>query len=189
MTKEQLLGIEGFKEKMAEKIHSGIQNKIQGASIVTLAAVSNTMGRGFSEKKIQLIYDAHPDVFTNKSVQNVDVLSKIKGIERKTAQLFVDNIPNFMSFLEECKMTNKLHNHVEKVEVKSHPLNGKTIVMTGFRDKDLEQRLKGIGVKVGSSVSKNTHVLLVKTLENTSSKIEEAKKLGIEIVEVDKFEF
>ena len=189
MTKEQLLGIEGFKEKMAEKIHSGIQNKIQGASIVTLAAVSNTMGRGFSEKKIQLIYDAHPDVFTNKSVQNVDVLSKIKGIERKTAQLFVDNIPNFMSFLEECKMTNKLHNHVEKVEVKSHPLNGKTIVMTGFRDKDLEQRLKGIGVKVGSSVSKNTHLLLVKTLENTSSKIEEAKKLGIEIVEVDKFEF
>ena len=47
-------------------------------------------------------------------------------------------------------MTNKLHNHVEKVEVKSHPLNGKTIVMTGFRDKDLEQRLKEIGVKVGS---------------------------------------
>jgi len=189
MTKEQLLGIEGFKEKMAEKIHNGIQDKLQSVSLVTLAAVSNTMGRGFSEKKIRMIHDAHPDVFTNKSVQDVGTLSKVKGIEQKTAQLFVDNIPNFLAFLDECKLTHKLQSKHEKVEIREHVLNGKTIVMTGFRDKDLEEKLKLIGVKLGSNVSKNTHLVLVKSLDNSSSKVEEAKKLGIEIMEADKFEF
>ena len=189
MTKEQLFGIEGFKEKMVEKIHNGIQEKLQSVSIVTLAAVSNTMGRGFSDKKIKLIYDQHPDVFTNKSVQDVGTLSKVKGIEQKTAQLFVDNIPNFLAFLDECKLTDKLQSKQDKVEIQEHVLNGKTIVMTGFRDKGLEEKFKLIGVKLGSNVSKNTHLVLVKSLDNSSSKVEEAKKLGIEIMEADKFEF
>tara|TARA_R110002153_G_scaffold233092_2_gene386443 strand:- start:1273 stop:3366 length:2094 start_codon:yes stop_codon:yes gene_type:complete len=188
MTKEQFLGIEGFKAKMTEKIYSGILDKLQSVSIVTLAAVSNTMGRGFSEKKIRMIYDAHHDVFTNKSVQDAAILSKIKGVEQKTAQLFVDNIPHFLKFLEECKLTHKLHVKHEKVKIREHILNDKTIVITGLRDKELEERLKEIGVKIGSNISKNTHLLLVKNLDVKSSKVEEAKKLGIEIMEVDKFQ-
>ena len=189
ITKEQLLGVEGFKEKMADKLHEGIQTKVKDASIVTLAAMSNTMGRGFSEKKIQLICDVYPNIFKDKSVQNVNALLEIKGIEQKTAQLFIDNIPNFLEFLRECGLESKLDERVAATKVtKSHPLSGKTIVMTGFRDKELEKRLKEIGVKVGSSVSKNTDILLVKSLENGSGKVDEAKKLGIKIVEVDKFE-
>ena len=187
ITKEQLLGVEGFKDKTAEKLHSGIQVAIENASLVTLAAVSNTMGRGFSEKKIQVILDAYPQIFKDSSVQNVGTLSKIKGIEQKTAQVFVENIPKFIEFLRECNLLDKLEQRA--VKIKTHPLSGKTIVMTGFRDKDLEKKFKEIGVKLGSSVSKNTDILLVKSMEHSSSKIDEAKKLGIEIIEVDKMEF
>ena len=101
--------------------------------------------------------------------------------------MFVENIPKFIEFLRECDLLDKLEQRA--VKIKTHPLSGKTIVMTGFRNKDLEKKFKEIGVKLGSSVSKNTDILLVKSMEHSSSKIDEAKILGIEIVEVDKMDF
>ena len=54
--------------------------------------------------------------------------------------------------------------------------------MTGFRDAELQNRLKEVGAKVGSSVSKNTFILLVKNLEEDTGKAAEARKLGIQIM-------
>lgn len=187
ISKSQLLNIEGFKEKMAHKIYTGIQEKISSSSIVLLAAVSGSFGRGFSEKKIQLVYDAYPDIFVNKSIQHVDELLKIKGIEKKTAQAFIDHIENFIQFLKECDLFHKLQEKVLKVEVKKHMYNDKNIVMSGFRNKDLEEQLKNVGASIGSSVNKNTYLLIVKSMQDNSSKIKDAKKYGVTIVEVDKF--
>ena len=67
------------------------------------------------------------------------------------------------------------------------PLFDKNIVMTGFRNKELEEKIKGVGGKNASSVNSKTFVLLVKSLEDTSSKIEEAKKLEVRIMIPDDF--
>ena len=59
--------------------------------------------------------------------------------------------------------------------------------MTGFRDKPLKTTLTELGVKIGSSVSQNTFLVLVKDLDEDTSKAEEAKEKNIPIMVVDEF--
>ena len=191
MSKDDLLKVEGFKEKTAQKLFDGIQDKIKNATVLQLAAASNMFGRGFSDKKLELIFQSYPNVLVDgEPEQNkIDALQKIKGLERKTAEAFVRNIDIFKDFLKECRLESKLEN-IEvptKVLDNSHPLFDKNIVMTGFRNKELEEKIKGVGGKNASSVNSKTFVLLVKSLEDTSSKIEEAKKLEVRIMIPDDF--
>ena len=69
----------------------------------------------------------------------------------------------------------------------SHPLFDKTIVTSGFRDKDLEEKLKAVGAKMGSGVSKKTFALLVQDLNETSGKVTDAKKHGVTIMVREEF--
>ena len=72
---------------------------------------------------------------------------------------------------------------VEKKEYDtSHPLYGKNIVMTGFRNEKLSKALEGYGAKMSSSVNSKTFLLLVKDLDETTGKADEAKKRNIEIM-------
>jgi DNA ligase (NAD+) len=198
MTIEDLLKVEGFKIKTAQKIHDGIKNKLDEASLVTIMSATNLFGRGFSEKKIELIMDTYPDILlSNEStVEKIKRISSIKGMAEKSAEAFVENIQSFIKFMEEAELTYKLNNgskkenEEESKDVKgdkkevdqSHQLFGKTIIMTGFRDKELENKLKNIGVKVGSSVSKNTYLVLVKDKDEDTGKANEARKLNIPLV-------
>ncbi|MDX8397288.1 MAG: NAD-dependent DNA ligase LigA [Mariprofundaceae bacterium] len=64
-----------------------------------------------------------------------------------------------------------------------HPLLNKTVVLTGtfvqLKRSEAQQMLRDLGVKVASSVSKNTDVLVAG--ENAGSKLEKAKQLGVSI--------
>jgi NAD-dependent DNA ligase len=59
--------------------------------------------------------------------------------------------------------------------------------MTGFRDSVLQEKLKTLGVNIGSTVSSKTFVLLVKDPKEDSGKIRDAKKYSIPIMIVDDF--
>ena len=54
--------------------------------------------------------------------------------------------------------------------------------MTGFRDKQIEEKLASVGAKIASSVNKKTFIVLVKDKDETNTKIENAKSLGIRIM-------
>jgi NAD-dependent DNA ligase len=69
----------------------------------------------------------------------------------------------------------------------NHILYNKSIVMTGFRDKDLEKVLKEYGVKVGSSVSKKTFVVLVKDKTEDTGKANDARKYNIPLMTPQEF--
>lgn len=195
MTTDDLLKVEGFKMKMASKIHDGIIEQIVAASLVTLMSGSNIFGRGFSEKKLELIIEAYPDVLlSQESVSNkVKKISQIKGMADKTAEAFVEKIHDFVIFMKESGLEYKLHianastsNNTCDV---NNPLYGKTIVITGFRDMKLQDTLKNLGAKIGTSVSKNTFVVLVKDInsELDTGKALDAKKLAIPIMTYDDF--
>ena len=194
MTVDDFLKVDGFKMKTATKIYNGIKEKLASASIVMLMSGSNLFGRGFSEKKIELIMEAYPDVLTNSESieQKINKVSAIKGMAKKTAEAFVQKIPDFIAFLKEANLEYKLPSastmKTKEYDV-SHALYGKSIVMTGFRDAFIQQELKKIGAKEGSSVSKNTFVVLVKDsgADQDSGKALEAKKLGIPIATRDEF--
>lgn len=80
----------------------------------------------------------------------------------------------------------------EKTQVTSSKLSGKTVVITGelsIPRKEITKKLEAMGIKISSSVSKNTDYLLVpnNNTEKTSSKYKKAESLGINIVEEDDF--
>jgi NAD-dependent DNA ligase len=191
MTIEDFLKVEGFKIIMANKIHNGIKDKLSTASLITLMSASNLFGRTLGEKKIELIMNEYPDILISKetSQEKTQKIQKVKGIAEKSATSFVENIEVFRNFIKECGLDNKLHLYKDLVQplLKIDALFNKTIIMTGFRDKNLEDKIKSAGAKIGSSVSKNTFIVIVKNLEEDTGKASDAKKLGVPLITVDEF--
>ena len=191
MDVNDLLQVEGFKDKTANKLYNGIKEKIDAASLITLMSASNVFGRGFSEKRLELIMDSYPDVLTSKesNAQKVAKISAIKGMAEKTSESFVERIPDFINFIKEAGLSKKLTQEVtEKKQVdESHPLFGKTIVMTGFRDTQIQEDIKNVGAKLGSSVSKNTFIVLVKDKDEDTGKAGDARKLGVTLMTPEEF--
>ena len=80
---------------------------------------------------------------------------------------------------------------VEKVsEEVSHSgdrMKGEVVVMTGFRDASLEERIVKEGGKIGSGVTGKTTLLIVKERGQGKNKERKAEELGIKIVELKNF--
>ena len=154
-------------------------------------AASNMFGRGFSEKKLELIMDELPDILISDETvgQKIKAVSNIKGMASKTAEAFVSKIKDFVDFLKQCELEYKLYEIAKDNATinSSHPLFGKTIVLTGTRDKNILEFMKKIGAKQGSSVSGQTYLVISKNPEDDTGKTYEAKKLNIPIMSVDDF--
>ena len=122
------------------------------------------------------------------------MLTKIDGIGEKTGAQFILKIPEFLEFLKIAGLMAKLGEHEQQAEVADmffgHPLSGKRIVLTGFRDKVLVDKIKLVGGIEGTSVSKNTDVLLVKDgdADKDTGKAAQAIKLNIPIMTKAEFE-
>ena len=191
MTKADFLKVEGFKEKLATKIYEGIQKQLAEASIITLMSASNIFGRGFSDKRVELILESYPNVLTSgeSPAEKVKKIAAIKGMASKTAEAFVDKIPDFIKFIDECGLQSKLSGSpvVSVVLNTSHPLYKKSVVMTGIRDAKVAEALKTVGANLGSSVSKNTVVVVAKSSDEDTGKASEARKLGIPIMTPSEF--
>jgi NAD-dependent DNA ligase len=191
MNVDNFLEVEGFKEKTANKLYNGIKERLDATSLIAIMSASNIFGRGFSGKKIELIIEAYPNVLLSKETneQKISKISSIKGMAQKTSEAFVEKIPDFIKFIKDAGLESKLAVDIsEKKEFDTkHPLFGKTIVMTGFRDTTIIEALKKIGAKLGSSVSKNTFAVLVKDLEEDTGKAAEAKKLGVQLMTPSQF--
>ena len=195
MTEQDFLGIEGFQAKTANKLYTGIRTQLEKASLPLIMAASNQLGRGFGKRTAESIMEHYPNVFdhldSDSSLSVASKLEQIEGIGKKTAEEFVAHIPQFLQFLQECGLEYKLQAQAPVQAVApitvdtTHPLYNKTVVMTGFRDKDLEEKLKTVGAKSGASVNKSTFALLVKDKEakdtTKSGKVEDAKKYNVPI--------
>ncbi len=182
------LEIDGFKEKMATKIHGNIQEAINGVDISTLMAASNIFGHGLGERKLKLIIDKYPDIFSKKfsTSKLIEMIVEIDGFENKTATKFTDGYEDFKKFLKENKKIK-----IKIVKKSSKKTKGKLvdkkIVFTGFRDKDLEKFVEEEGGTLSSSVSSNTDYLVTNDKSSGSSKIKAAEKHNVSILNKEEF--
>jgi NAD-dependent DNA ligase len=193
MTVDDFLSIDGFQEKMAAKLYNGIQEKIAAASLVTLMSASNLFGRGFSDKKCEVIMcpdSGFPDILISKEspAEKRKKIASLKGMAAKSAEAFVEKIDEFVRFLKEAGLEDKLAiKETSTVINKTNPLFGKSVVMTGFRDAELQEALKCVGAKVSTSVSKNTFAVLVKEKDSVNGKANEARNLDIPLMTLGEF--
>lgn len=97
---EDLLKVEGFKIKMAEKISNAIKERKDSLDCITVMSASNTIGRGFGNRKIELIIKHIPAILQSRYIPSQAELLSIKGIEKTSANTFIENLPAYYDFID-----------------------------------------------------------------------------------------
>lgn len=191
MTQHDFLKLHGFQETMAFKLVQELE-KCKQAPFKTLLFASNILGRGIAEKKLNVILQYYPGIFVEEeSIEiKIEKIASLPGFAMKTATLFVHQLPKIIHFFKTLEMENKLYsftkpNNTIKTDGK---LYGKNIVITGFRDKSLEDVIHKEGGTIQNTVNKKTNFVIVKDKNTHSQKIQKAKQLEIPIYKLDEFQ-
>lgn len=194
------LKVEGFQEKMAIKIHTSLHKRLKESSLTKILACGNCLGRGMGERRIKPIFEKYPRILIEDETKENKCLRllEVNGIGYENAKSFVDNLDNTLIFLEECGLMGKLYNIQSNQETpktseivgktEKHPIFGKKIVFTGFRDKCIMELLeKEYEVTFGSSIQKDTYMVIIKTEGETNKKTIQALQNSIPVLTYDKF--
>jgi DNA ligase (NAD+) len=180
LTREDLLGLEGFAEKRADNLLGAIS----GTRNRSLARLIGSLGiRGVGETVASDLAGRFADVGALQSASQAE-LEEVEGIGPNTAAAIVD----WFSRPGNKKMVEKLH-HADvwpKAEVRRRgaepaALDGLTFVITGTLPKLSRDEAKALiqanGGKVTGSVSRKTDYLVLGG--SPGSKLDDATRLGI----------
>lgn len=193
---DDLLKIEGFKETISLKILESLKN-IKNVDAIKILDATNILGRGFSEKKIKLIIDEFPFILYDKDKTlklTINDLIKINGISVITAKQFLDNISKYYDFCDEIDFDyKKIKKHVsidndnDNIIINDKIIN-KNFVFSGIRNKNYEKIINDNKGNILNTITKNVNYLIIKDINDTSTKITKARDLGITILPIDSFE-
>lgn len=170
-------------KKTAANLFEAInQSKTRGLAKVLASLGYPRMGRSVS-KDLAFQYKTIENLIS--AVQYTDLLN-LPGIGTLTAEAVFKhlNSASFMRKISELKEGGVLLEEpdMKKPEVKASKFTCKRVVITGTLSRprgDIESDLASNGAIIQSSVSGNTDILIVG--EKAGSKLDKAKKLGIEI--------
>jgi len=169
--------IDRFGKRKASIVFNSIQKSVKDISLSKLQHATGIFS-GLGSKKLILL-----EHFTTKPT--VDQVMSIEGFADISAKTYVDNYDIFNDFIKDLPVT--IEKKVEVVSVGSD-LEGQSFVFTGVRRADLECDIESRGGKIGSSVSKNTTYLVMKSVGSGSSKEAKAIGLGVKIITVEQLE-
>lgn len=184
VTKEQLLSLEGFKEKKAEKLLAGIaaSKKPKLSKFIFGLGV-----RHVGERMADGLAREFGDIRALYTVE-LDRLLKIEDVGEVVAKSVVE----FFTGRENQEEINALLEEGVKPEApkkNSSVLNGKVFVLTGtlttLSRQDASEMIIANGGKVTSSVSKKTDFVLAG--EEAGSKLDKALELGIRVIDEKEF--
>jgi len=184
----QLEQIDGIGSGLSEQVCQDIREKITNVSLAKIMDASNIFP-GIGERRFEAIIAVYPNLLEfaslNKSVIS-DYIRQVKGFN-SLADDISENLAIFVDWLANTSI------RIKDPSIKSPKTSGKveglTIVFSGFRDKDLEDKIKMFGGKVTTSVSKNTSLLVIKDInpENIKGKAIEAQTKGVPLITREDF--
>ena len=188
--------IEILGPKNGPKIYNDLINKIQNASLPQMMIASNCFDSGLiGIKRIKLVLKEIPDILVNTNKNLRDIIINIPSFEEKTADAVLDGLENFKIFLADfnskqnkIKLKYDIKKEIDKF-IENKEFNYKKIVLTGFRDKNIQEFIESAGAEVSTSISKKTDLLIVSDINSVkdNSKYKKAIELNIAIIEKDDF--
>ena len=191
LSSKNIIEIEGFQEKSANNLTESIKKSLTDISLSKLMSASNKLGHTIGEERIKLILNKYPNLLIDAEEWSkndfINNLKKINGWEEKNSTLFVNNFNEFKKFYNSIKSYITIKK-IEKIIIVKNKYTDKIIVLSGFRDNELQKKLEECGAKITNSISKNTDYLIVKdqnTIDENTSKVEKAIELGITIITKD----
>lgn len=182
----QLENIEGFGKKTIDTIIQNINLAKTHTNLAEIMSASNIFGRTLGIKKLQLVVENIPTIINNDNDIQISDLISINGIGEKNAEQIKNNITTFREFYHTYfqtltpKSIPSISNNIPNIDDR---LKGKTIVFTGFRDKDLENSIIKNKGKVVSTVSSKVDIVLTKDIHGKSNTLKKAKELNITILD------
>jgi DNA ligase (NAD+) len=195
---EDIIDIDGFERKSAERVVANIRNAIRNAPLVEVMAGS-CLFLNLGTKMIKLILENEPNVLDVTDQKDVDELRsrirQIKGFGESRTDCFADNLLAFkkwlgnhpqITLLKEDNTDNDVKTEIDNTQStipSTRELEGEIIVFTGCRpDGLMERAINRNGGKISSAVSGKTTLLVVKDAGKITGKIALAQEKGVKIV-------
>lgn len=186
MTQAQFLRVPGTSEKVLSGVWAQLQTAISAVELHTLMYASGVFGRNFGSKRFAAILKAIPNVLNWSDGRSalVEAVDDVEGFDLVTAKQFAASLPAFLRWLKSVPSVKPVM--PKRVKKTGSSCANQRVVMTGFRDKELEVQIVQQGGEVIDSIKKAT-VLLAKDPSGTSTKLDTARQLKIPIMTADQF--
>jgi DNA ligase (NAD+) len=179
-----LTGFEGFKEKSIQNLLGAIKE----ARNVSLNKFIYSLGiRHVGEETAELLAKRF-ETFENLKNAKFEDLEKVEGVGEVVARSVIDWLANKDNQIEISGLLPYVK--IQRLKSGGNKFAGLTFVLTGTlsnmsRD-EAKKKIKDLGGKVASSVSKNTNYVVAG--EDPGSKFSDAQKLGVKILDEKGFE-
>ena len=181
LTVEDLLTLEGFKEKSAEKLYEAIQaSKENSAEKLLFGLGIRHVGSKVSQILLQEFHDLDQLATADpERIAGIDSLGMVvaESLKRYFAQ------EGSKRLLQELKEAGVNMAYLGEKVAADAALSGMTVVLTGKLERltrsEAKAKLESLGAKVTGSVSKKTDLVVAGS--DAGSKLTKAQELGIQV--------
>ena len=181
LTVDDLLTLEGFKEKSAEKLYEAIQaSKENSAEKLLFGLGIRHVGSKVSQILLQEFHDLDQLATTDpERIASIDSLGMVvaESLKRYFAQEGSERL------LQELKEAGVNLAYLGEKVAADAALSGMTVVLTGKLERltrsEAKAKLESLGAKVTGSVSKKTDLVVAGS--DAGSKLTKAQELGIQV--------
>ncbi|MDU4779167.1 MAG: NAD-dependent DNA ligase LigA [Streptococcus parasanguinis] len=181
LTVDDLLTLEGFKEKSAEKLYEAIQaSKENSAEKLLFGLGIRHVGSKVSQILLQEFHDLDQLATTDpERIASIDSLGMVvaESLKRYFAQ------EGSKRLLQELKEAGVNLAYLGEKVAADAALSGMTVVLTGKLERltrsEAKAKLESLGAKVTGSVSKKTDLVVAGS--DAGSKLTKAQELGIQV--------
>ncbi|HEM3202840.1 TPA: NAD-dependent DNA ligase LigA [Streptococcus suis 8830] len=178
---DDLLTLEGFKEKSADKLYQAIQtSKSNSAERLLFGLGIRHVGSKASKILVEKFDDLETLAFADQ-----EAIASLEGL----GQVIAKSLTTFFAsegaqqLLAELKEAKVNLTYLGQVVDENAALSGMTVVLTGklerMKRNEAKAKLEALGANVAGSVSKKTNLVVAGT--DAGSKLTKAQELGIEI--------
>ncbi|HGC9407152.1 TPA: NAD-dependent DNA ligase LigA [Streptococcus agalactiae] len=182
---ENLLTLDGIKEKSATKIYHAIQSSKENSAEKLLFGLGI---RHVGSKASRLLLEEFGNLrqLSQASQESIASIDGLGGVIAKSLHTFFEK-EEVDKLLEELTSYNVNFNYLGKRVSTDAQLSGLTVVLTGKLEKmtrnEAKEKLQNLGAKVTGSVSKKTDLIVAGS--DAGSKLTKAQDLGITIQDED----
>lgn len=181
LTVEDLLSLDGFKEKSAEKLYNAIQvSKENSADKLLFGLGIRHVGAKASRQLLEVF-----ETIDQLVAADADSIASIDGL----GTVIANSLRSYFAKKEATELLHELKNagvnfaYLGKKVSKDAQLAGLTVVLTGKLERltrnEAKEKLQDLGAKVTNSVSKKTDIVVAGT--DAGSKLTKAQALGIDV--------
>jgi len=181
LTVEDLLTLEGVKEKSAEKLYEAIQaSKENSAEKLLFGLGIRHVGSKVSQILLQEFHDL--DQLAEADPERIAAIDSLGMVVAQSLESYFSQ-EGSRQLLLELKEAGVNMDYLGKIVALDAALSGMTVVLTGKLERltrsEAKAKLESLGAKVTGSVSKKTDLVVAGA--DAGSKLTKAQELGIQV--------